>query len=114
MPRRWRSAIAQEILERFECKLNSQRPDLIVMAPEDYWLSYMEHQEAGPWLPILRDITVQLSDVLGLRADLVALENVRFEMGGDGRAPRLTSPCSLVQVENVEARPGSPHWQLSS
>ena len=107
-------AITQEAFARFKCNLESQRPDLIVMAPEDYWQSYLEHRKAGPWLPVLREITVQLHDILGLRADLVALKDVQFEMGGDGQAPRLLSPCSLIRVENIEVHLGSQRASRST
>ena len=89
--------IASEIAEQHP--LSASRPTLVVIAPDDYWVWYMNHPRAGKWFSAVRDLVSGLRDTLGLDACLLALLDARFEMGLSGQPARLTGRCRMVAVD---------------
>ena len=89
--------IASEIAEQHP--LSASRPTLVVMAPDDYWVWYLNHPRAGKWFSAVRDLVSGLRDTLGLDACLLALLDARLEMGLSGEPARLTGRCRMVAVD---------------
>ena len=79
---------------------SASRPTLVVMAPEDYWMGYLNHPEAGSWLPAIHDLVSGLRVTLGLETCLVSLLDARFEMGVCGRRARLVGNCRMASVDD--------------
>ena len=86
----------------------ASRPTLVVMAPDDYWVRYLNHRQAGSWLPAIRDLVSGLRDTLGLETCLVALLDARFEMGLCGRKPRLVGSSLIESVDERLVGVGDP------
>ena len=89
--------IASEVADQHP--LSASRPTLIVMAPDNYWVRYLNHPRAGRWLSAVRDLVSGLRDTLGLDAYLLALLDATFEMGLNGQPARLTGSCRMVSVD---------------
>jgi len=90
--------ITQEVFENFGQRLTGNRPTLVVMAPEEYWSAYLNHERAGEWWPVLRHLADQIAQSLGLKSHFIALRNSCFNMGLNGQKPLLTGDCSLVDL----------------
>ena len=73
----------------------------MVMAPEDYWLSYLGHPKAGDWWPPLERLATELADSLGLESHFIALRYAQFDMGLSGNPPRLTGACLPINVADL-------------
>lgn len=80
------------------------RPALLIMAPEDYWTTYLERESAGKWLPEINALADELRVALDMRIDLVSLSNATFEMGLDGTPARLTGLCKIRPVDELVER----------
>ena len=96
------AAIAAEADDKLDCRLAVVRPALIVMAPEEYWSSFLFHSRTGDWLPAVLRVVEGIRSALGLEVHLVALRDAGFEMSRDGKPPRLIGDCSLVSQNAVE------------
>ncbi len=92
--------IASEVFTNFGTELTESRPALVVMAPEEYWSGYINHQKTGDWWPELQHLADRLAGSLGLTSHFIALHNSGFKMGLSGEKPQLTEDCSLIQVAN--------------
>ena len=93
--------MAAEATEKLSCGITQDRPALMVMAPEDYWLSYLSHSKAGEWWPVLENLANELADRLHLETHFIALRDADFEMGLEGKPPRLLDPCLTVTVADL-------------
>lgn len=94
-------AFAAEAQELFGYRLAVRRPALMVVAPDDYWLGYLNHPRAGEWLPTLDRLARKLESRLHISTHFVALVDAGFRMGLGGEAPRLTGNCRLVAVAEL-------------
>ena len=93
--------IASEALNNFNLKLNVTRPSLIVLAPEEYWSGYINHDKSGDWQLALALLGSQLTESLGLDSHFIALRDSSFSMGLNGEKPQLMGECSSVYVEGL-------------
>jgi hypothetical protein len=93
--------IAQEVAENWDKKLVGGRPDLIVMAPSEYWSAYLSHPAVGKWWPSLCRLADQLEKSLGLKTHFIALRDVDFSMGLAGQKPQLVRECSLINLADM-------------
>jgi hypothetical protein len=95
--------ISAEAEASFGMQLTQGRPALCVMAPDSYWLAYLEHPKAGAWWPQLKKLASELEATLGLESHFVALQDADFEMGLAGKPPRLTGACRPISVSSLNA-----------
>ena len=93
--------LAAEAKETLGCTIKRARPTLMVMAPEDYWVSYLRHPRAGDWWPPLERLAADLADSLGLESHFIALRDAGFEMGLAGNPPQLTGECQPISVASL-------------
>lgn len=93
--------IAREVLDNCGKKLIRERPDLVLMAPEEYWLRYINHQKAGEWWPALRRLADQLNKSFGLVSHFIGLRDAKFSMGLEGQKPQLLGNCSLINLSDL-------------
>jgi hypothetical protein len=93
--------VTAEVSSTFGFTLTRTRAALMVMAPEDYWMSYLGHTKAGDWWPHLERLADDLKGTLGVESHFIALRDSPFEMGLDGNSPRLTGACILVDAADL-------------
>jgi hypothetical protein len=96
--------IASEVEARFGRRIESTRPVLIVMAPEDYWAWCLSSNKAGNWLRALVNLAEGLKSALGLQSHFLVLCDVLFAMGEVEQVAHLTRPCSLLTVQELHSR----------
>ena len=93
--------IADEAMEQFSCNMTRDRPALMVLAAEDYWLSYLSHPKAGTWWSALEQLADELATKMGLQSHFIALKDADFEMGLAGKPPRLIGSCIARTVADL-------------
>jgi len=93
--------IAREAFDRFGHEFAQNRPALVVMATEEYWSAYINHQKTGDWWPALCRLADQLEESFGLESLFIALRDVDLSMGLEGQKPRLLGDCSLINLANL-------------
>ena len=93
--------IAQEAFDQFGYEFTESRPTLIVMAPEEYWRGYINHQKTGNWWPALRRLADQLEESFGLESHFIVLRGAHFSMGLEGQKPQLLGDCSLIRLAEL-------------
>jgi len=98
------SDITDEARTKLNLHITPKRPDLIVMAPQDYWHSYLSKPTAGDWLPVLETMITELKLKLDINIHLTSLVNVDFEMGSSKKRPLLNNQCSLIPVGKEKCR----------
>lgn len=92
------SDIADEAETMFNLPVNQSRPDLIVMAPADYWQYYLGKPSAGDWFPVVENLVSQIGQKLKIYVHLISLVNADFEMGSSEKLPMLKDKCCMVSV----------------
>ena len=95
--------IAGEAADMYGLRFSTLRPVLIVMAPEDYWMDYLSRPRAGNWYPAVRGLADRLGDAMTMEIYLLALMDAEFQMGLQGKPPRLKGALSIVSVEELAA-----------
>jgi len=105
------SDISAEAAVLFNMQLIQSRPTLCVMAPESYWLAWLEHPRAGSWWPQLEKLAAGIEAILGLESRFVALQDASFEMGLSGKPPRLTGACRPVSISSLVSELNSGGWE---
>lgn len=90
--------IAEEAMSMFNLHATQTRPDLIVMAPDDYWEYYLGKPSAEDWFKVLEDLITKIGQKLHINTHLISLVSADFEMGSSEKRPKLNSQCSMVPV----------------
>ena len=90
--------VSDEARSIFNLHITQTRPDLIVLAPDDYWQSYLGKPSAGDWLHVLENLITEIRQTLQLNTHLISLSNADFEMGSSKNRPVLTKQCHMVPV----------------
>jgi hypothetical protein len=97
------SDISAEATTLFDMRLAHGRPALCLLAPDSYWLAWLEHPGAGAWWSQLEKLALDIEAILGLESHFVALQDAGFEMGLGGKPPRLTGACRPVRASSLVA-----------
>ncbi len=100
--------IRSEAAEQYGIALTEARPALVVMAPAEYWTGYLGHPKAGEWISAIRDLAAGITDAMHLEVHLLALLDAGFEMGLEGKPPRLTGDPRVVSLAELAADAGQP------
>jgi len=95
------SAIAKEAHAKFGHVFAGKKPALMVMAPEAYWVDYVNHPMAGNWWPVLKHLADRVEKSLEVECYFVALRNADFTTGSSSAKPAITGTCSLTFVEDL-------------
>ena len=90
--------IADEAKSVFNSHTTQTRPDLVVMAPDDYWEYYLGKSRAGDWFKVLEELIAKIGKKLHINTHLISLVNADFEMGSSEKRPKLNSQCYMVSV----------------
>ncbi len=94
-------AIAREAKARFNINLKTGKPDLIVMAPHDYWSNYLNKSAAGDWVTTLSKLVEEIKNRLKINTHFLSLRNCQFEMGLDGKPAELKGNCRIESVQQL-------------
>lgn len=93
--------IVAEANSKLNQSLQQQRPVLIVVAPDTYWLNYLQHGRAGDWLPELNRLASDIRGRLNIESHFIALKNVDFSMGHAERQPKLNGTAQLISLSDL-------------
>ena len=96
--------IADELKIALNRKIQLSVPNMLIMAPQDYWTGYLEHSIAGKWWPALRDLAAEIAELLGLRSKFLALQDVELRMGTSETPPLLSSDISLLDIAELSGQ----------
>jgi hypothetical protein len=91
-------AIAREAKARFKINLTTGKPDLIVIAPNDYWSNYLKKDAAGDWVKTLIKLVEKIKSRLKINTHFFSLRNCQFEMGLGGKPAELKGNCRIESV----------------
>ena len=91
--------IAREAKARFKINLKPGKPDLIVIAPHDYWWNYLKKDAAGDWITTLNKLVEKIKKRLKINTHFLSLRNCEFEMGLGGRPAKLKGNCRVEAVQ---------------
>ncbi len=91
--------IAGEAKARFKVNLKAGKPDLIVIAPHDYWSNYLKKGAAGDWVTTLSQLVEKIKDRLKINTHFLSLRDCKFEMGLGGRPAELKGNCRIESVQ---------------
>jgi hypothetical protein len=94
-------AIAKEAQDRFNLKLTSHRPQLIVLAPENYWNFYLEKEAAADWTTPLKILTKKVCKQLKMEVHFVSITNAEFHWGGNGKPAKISRNCKFAPVKKL-------------
>ena len=72
------SEIASEVGNKFKKKVGTGPPNLVIMAPENYWSKIVDHPKAGEWLPILLNLASEIENRTGVVAHFVGLDDSKL------------------------------------
>lgn len=100
--------LAAEAAATLGCEITRDRSALMVMAPEDYWLSYLRKPRADDWWPPLERLATDLAVSLSLESHFIALRDAHFDMGLSGNPPRLTGACLPIKVADLATAQADP------
>jgi len=90
--------IADEAKSIFHLHIAHTRPDLLVLAPNDYWRSYLSKPSTGGWFQLLQNLITEIGQKLHLNVHLVSLEDADFEMGSSEKHPKLINQYYMAPL----------------
>ena len=93
--------IAEEAQEKFDLQLKASRPELMVLAPDDYWHYYSKNKAAGNWSASMKTLIERISRQMNLSIHFLSIKNVQLEWGGHGKPARLKGRCKFNIVETL-------------
>jgi len=94
--------IAREAKARFKMNLKTGKPDLIVIAPHEYWSNYLKKDAAGDWVTPLSKLAEKIKNRLKITTHFLSLRNWEFEMGLSGKPAELKSNCRIEPVKALQ------------
>ena len=94
--------IAREAKTLFNINLKTGKPDLIVIAPHDYWLNYLKKNAAGDWVTTLSKLVENIKNRLKITTHFLSLRNCKFEMGLNGKPAELKGNCRIEPVQALK------------
>jgi hypothetical protein len=97
------SAIAGEIRTISGHEVTSGRPDLLVVAPSDYWDYWIHKSTARGWIDNLGSLAHDLARALHIDISLLSIGEPELELGLEGAHPRILSG---FRTEEVARWPG--------
>lgn len=92
--------ITDEASNKFNKELN-KKLTLIILAPDEYWKSYIKNKSAGDWFPEIKKISNTIEEKLNIEIILLAMIDSKFKMGLEGTPAKLVGKCDLVLVETM-------------
>jgi hypothetical protein len=92
------SAIGSEITANTRRTTASERPDLLVVAPADYWGYWGSKATADAWIESFGGLADGLARRLGVDIGLLSIGNPELKLGLDGARPHINAG---FETENV-------------
>jgi hypothetical protein len=84
--------------------ITSERPDLLIAAPDAYWAYWGTKAAAARWNQSCGTLAGELADQLGIEIEMLAIGNPGLEPGLDGRPPRITSDLTIETIGRWSGR----------
>jgi hypothetical protein len=100
-------AIESEISTNTGRTTGSGRPDLLVVAPSDYWGYWANKATADAWIESFGVLADGLSQGLGVDIGLLSIGSPELELGLDGERPHINAGFQTEKVAWWLGRTGS-------
>lgn len=91
--------IAKEAKRKFGIDLKVGKPELLIMAPLNYWSGYLNKKAAGSWAISIKNLADKIYDHIKIRVHFLSLRDAQFEMGLNNKPVELTGNCRIEPVE---------------
>lgn len=91
--------IAKEAKRKFGIDLKVGKPELLIMAPLNYWSGYLNKKAAGSWAISIKNLADKIYDHIKIRVHFLSLRDAQFEMGLNNKPAELTGNCRIEPVE---------------
>ena len=101
------SAFRSEISGIARRTTTSGRPDLLIVAPSDYWCYWSSKSAAGDWESACSDLTAEIAQKLSMDIAQVSIGAPDLKLGLEGQRPRITNTLDLETIGLWTGRPGS-------
>ena len=72
------SDIACEVDNKFKKTVDAGPPNLVVMAPANYWSKFLNNPKVGDWLPILINLASEIENRTGVATHFVGLDDSKL------------------------------------
>jgi len=92
--------ITNEASIKFNKELN-KKLTLIILAPDEYWKSYINNKSAGDWFPEIKRISTAIKEELNIEIMILAMTDAKFNMRLKGAPAKLIGKCNLKLVETM-------------
>jgi len=92
--------ISDEASIKFNKELN-KKLTLIILAPDEYWKSYINNKSAGDWFPEIKRISTAIKEELNIEIMILAMTDAKFNMRLKGAPAKLIGKCNLKLVETM-------------
>jgi hypothetical protein len=98
------SAIRSEVSGIIGRTITSERPDILIAAPDDYWSYWLTKSSAGEWERDCGDLANDLAQQLGISIEMIGIGAPDLELGLEGRPPRITSDLRIETIGRWSGR----------
>ncbi len=93
--------IAGEAKVKFGIDLKVGKPELLIMAPSDYWSGYLNKEAAGLWTTTIKDLADKIYDYIKIKVHFLSLEGDGFEMGLNNKFSKLIGNWRIELVKSL-------------
>ena len=90
-------AIAAEASKRFGIGVQQAKPQIQLLATQEYWRRWKACEAAGSWQAALATLITGIESSIGIPIDCLALDDFHVVVGKDEARPRLDPPPTGVR-----------------
>ena len=92
------SAISSEIEANTGRATTTRRPDLLIVAPTDYWEYWFDKDDSDDWLANFGILADELARSLAVDIGALGIGSPELELGLEGARPRIVSGFQTNEV----------------
>lgn len=98
------AAFRSEISGMTGHSITTERPDLLIAAPDDYWNFWSTKSAAAGWEQNCEALASALAHQLSIKIECVSIGHPGLELGLDGWPPRITSDLTIASIGRWSGR----------
>jgi hypothetical protein len=84
--------------------VTSERPDVLIAAPDDYWKYWQAKSSGAGWERDCSDLANDLAQQLGTTIEMIGIGVPGLDLGFEGRPPRITSDLRIETIGRWSGR----------